>query len=158
MNRWEEVCCISAIKLLPGSTSAEQRILLYVGIDLPLLLIWHGASWDNIWWNPKTIWNKGGCKLFWLFLFHSLFFKAPFLYCYSVLNVHQCMKGTHCSNDNALLHSAFCANTVQSVQEQLFWSFWYVTLKIESHAIKKCVLAAFSEVYPLQVKTTNHEA
>lgn len=58
-ERWEEVRrCISAIKLLPGSTSAEQRILLYVGIDLPPLLIWLGASRDHVWWNPKTIWKQ----------------------------------------------------------------------------------------------------
>lgn len=53
----EEGRCVSAIKLPPGSTSAEQRVLLYVGVDLPPSLIWLGASWDNMQWNPKTIWN-----------------------------------------------------------------------------------------------------
>lgn len=43
------------------------------------------------------------------------FFKSPFLYCYSVSNVRQCMKGTHCSGDTALLPSAFHGNAVLSV-------------------------------------------
>lgn len=65
----------------------------------PSSLVTDSVRLETTRWSPKTIWNKGGCQFFWLFLFPCL--NSPFWYCSSVLNVRQCMKGTHCSDDTA---------------------------------------------------------
>lgn len=82
--------------------------------------------------------TKVDVKLFWLFLLCS-FLQSLFLYCYSVLNVRQCMKGTHCSDDTALLLQPSVVIQYQVSRNNCSVLICNFKKKIGSHAIKKCI-------------------